>query len=343
MPPTQMSAAVLYGKEDLRIETVPVEKPGKGELLLKIEAALTCGTDLKVFRRGYHAAMLKPPCLFGHECAGIVAESGVEERKFKIGDRVVVANSAPCDECYFCKKGQQNLCEDLQFLNGAYAEYLKIPSRFVQKNAYPIPEGLSFSEAAMTEPLACVVHGVDETAPQKGDTAAVIGLGPIGLMFVAVLKNRGLKVIGVGRHGPRLEAARRLGADEVIESVEGDDLKEKLKSYRFDVVIEATGKPEIWEQAVGLVRRGGLVNLFGGPPAGTKVTLETNRLHYDQITIKSSFHHKPSSIQTALNLIAKKIVPADLFITDQRKLKDLPNLFREMVETKRVVKTCILP
>lgn len=343
MLPTKMQAAVLYGKEDLRIETVPLERLEQGELLLKVEAALTCGTDLKVFRRGYHAAMLKPPCLFGHECAGIIVASEEERQRFELGDRVVVANSAPCDKCYFCKKGQQNLCEDLQFLNGAYAEYLRIPKRFVKKNTYRIPKELSFSEAAMTEPLACVVHGVEETNPQKGDVAAVIGLGPIGLMFIAVLKNRGLKVVGVGRHGPRLEAARRLGADEVIENSEGDDLKEKLKSHRLDVVIEATGKPEIWEQAVGLVRRGGVVNLFGGPPAGTKVTLETNRLHYDQITIKSSFHHKPTSIQTALNLIAKRVVPADLFITDQRKLKDLPDLFREMVETKRVVKTWIVP
>ncbi|MCW8129709.1 MAG: alcohol dehydrogenase catalytic domain-containing protein [Planctomycetota bacterium] len=338
-----MRAAVLHGKEDVRVETMPVPRPAAGELLLKIGAALTCGTDLKVFRRGYHAAMIKPPSVFGHECAGTVAAVG-DGARFAPGDRVVVANSAPCGTCYFCARAQENLCEDLQFLNGAYAEYLRVPERFVRKNAYAVPAGLPFEHAAMTEPLACVVHGLDETAPKAGERVAVIGLGPIGLMFVALLRERGCRVAGVGRHAPRLDLARKLGAETVLEAdANGAWMEQMRQGERLDVVIEATGLPEVWAQAIGLVRRGGRVNLFGGCPDGTTVALDTKRMHYDQITLFSSFHHRPADIQAALGAIARGTVkPAD-FITEEHALDALPGLFAEMLRTKRQVKACIRP
>lgn len=342
-----MRAAILYGKEDVRLETIPVPRVGAGEALVKIGAALTCGTDLKVFRRGYHATMIKPPSVFGHEFAGTVVEMVPEDRhrpKFKPGDRVVVANSAPCGMCYFCGRGQENLCEDLHFINGAYAEYLRVPSRFVEKNMHRIPDHLTFAEAAMVEPLACVVHGIEETSPRKGDVVAVLGLGPIGLMFVALLKDRGVTVIGVGRHAARLAAARALGADEVIEADEAGDWMKGVRHWaHLDVVIEATGRAETWEQAVQLVRKGGVVNLFGGCPAGSKVTLDTNRVHYDQITLKSPFHHRPSAIRAALEAISQRVVQPRQFITDEKPLEELPAILRSMLHSKTMVKTCILP
>jgi len=137
-----MLAAVLYGSEDLRMERIPVPKIGAGELLLRVGAALTCGTDLKVYRRGYHAMMLKPPVVFGHEVAGVVAEVGAGVTKFRVGDRVLPLNSAPCDACYFCLHNQQNLCQDLLFNNGAYAEYMRIPARIVEKNMLHVPENV---------------------------------------------------------------------------------------------------------------------------------------------------------------------------------------------------------
>lgn len=344
-----MNAAILHGKEDVRIEKIPIPSIEKGELLLKIEAALTCGTDLKVYRRGYHAKMLKPPCTFGHECAGIVVDIDEADHfgpagKIRIGDRLVVANSAPCGNCYYCNRKQENLCEDLQFINGAYAEYLKVPSRFVQKNIYQIPHHISFAEAAMVEPLACVIHGVEETAPRPGDTAVVLGLGPIGLMFVALLKHRGLRVFGVGRHSARLDLARTLGADQIFEAdSDGHWINQIQSKGPLDVVIEAAGRPEIWEQAVSLVRKGGVVNLFGGCPSGTKVSFDTNRLHYDQITLKSSFHHKPNSIRAAIESIAKGMIQPKQFITEEKPLVELPQLLKSMLESKKMVKTCILP
>src|SRR5215831_16296346 len=215
-----MMAAVLYGKEHLQVEPVAVPHIGSGDILVKVKVALTCGTDVKVFRRGYHARMIVPPAVFGHELAGDVVAVGDRVHNFAIGHRVVASNSAPCDGCYFCKRGLQNLCEDLLFNNGAYAEYIRIPARIVERNTYLIPHHVDYHDAALVEPLACVVRGFDETSPRDGDTVAIIGLGPIGLMFVKLAKLAGCRVVAVGRRQTQLERAAALGADELIEAGE---------------------------------------------------------------------------------------------------------------------------
>src|ERR1700679_3667535 len=180
----RMKAAVLRGQEDLRIEQVPVPVAGPGELVVRVGAALTCGTDLKVYRRGYHAKMLMADRLFGHELAGVVEQVGDGVSAFALGDRVVPLNSAPCDDCFFCRKDQQNLCENLLFNNGAYAEFIRVPARIVAKNTLLIPDGMCFEHAALTEPLACVLRGLEESDAQAGQTAIVLGAGPIGLLFI---------------------------------------------------------------------------------------------------------------------------------------------------------------
>ena len=192
-----MTAAVLYGKEDIKIESVPIPRVGDGEVLVKVHVALTCGTDLKVYQRGYHARMIVPPALFGHELAGTIEQVGEGVRGFSKGMRVVALNSAPCGMCFYCSKHQGNLCEDLLFNNGAYAEYIRIPRRIVETNMLVVPAHVSFEDAAMTEPLACVLRGLHETGVEIGDTVAVIGGGPIGLMFVQVAKAIGCNVIAV--------------------------------------------------------------------------------------------------------------------------------------------------
>ena len=196
----EMNAAVLYGKEDVRIERLPVPQAGAGEIVVRVAAALTCGTDLKVFRRGYHEKMLKPPAPFGHEMAGVVSQVGAGVTKFQEGDRVVAVNSAPCGECYFCREQQENLCDDLVFNNGAYAEYFRIPARIVAKNTFLVPASLPLEHAALTEPLACVLHGMDETGAQAGDQMVVIGAGPIGLMFIHAAALNNIEVIAVVKH-----------------------------------------------------------------------------------------------------------------------------------------------
>ncbi|MCS7314331.1 MAG: alcohol dehydrogenase catalytic domain-containing protein, partial [Bryobacterales bacterium] len=215
---SDMLAAVLYGKEELRIEPVAIPTLGEGDLLVRVRVALTCGTDVKVFRRGYHARMIIPPAVFGHELAGDVVEVGPSVTRFRVGQRVVAANSAPCLRCYYCRRGAQNLCDDLLFNNGAYAEYIRIPARIAELNTYEIPQHIGYHDAALVEPLACVLRGVEETGMRAGDDVAVVGLGPIGLMFVRLAKNLGARVIAVGRRPSQLERAAAMGADELISA-----------------------------------------------------------------------------------------------------------------------------
>src|SRR4051812_16814488 len=238
-----MTAAVLYGKEQLRIETVDVPELGSGDVLVKVRAALTCGTDVKVFRRGYHARMIVPPELFGHELAGDIVGVGSDVKGFRVGQRVVAANSAPCLDCYYCKRGLENLCEDLLYNNGAYAEYIRIPDRIVKRNMYEIPAHISYQDAALVEPLACVLRGLEETHVRPGDNVAIIGLGPIGLMFVRLAKVYGARVIAIGRRITQLERAARMGAEELLSTTTDTDIvssvRDLTKGRGVDIAIEA--------------------------------------------------------------------------------------------------------
>lgn len=345
-----MHAAVLHGKEDVRLEEVAERPLAPGEVRVRIGAALTCGTDLKVFKRGYHAKMLVPPTVFGHELAGEIietrsAEGGTRKAAWAVGDRVVVANSAPCDACAPCGRGQENLCDDLLFLNGAYAESIVIPARLVARNLLRLKPGTAFRDAALTEPLACVVQGVEDSQLAAGQRVLVIGAGPIGLMFVALAKDLGCDVTVAGRGEARLAAALRLGAGTVVDvGAEGDILKAvtaRVPKPDFDVVIEAVGKPEAWEAAVKLVRKGGLVNFFGGCPAGTSVALDTGLIHYSNLTLRASFHHTPRTIRRALAFIEAGVIRAADFVDGECALSELPELFRRMTAGNRVVKTLV--
>ena len=347
----EMTAAVLYGKEDLRLERVAVPQAGPGELVVQVGAALTCGTDLKVYRRGYHAMMLNPPIPFGHELAGVVAEVGEGVTRFRKGDRVVALNSAPCDACFFCRNGQQNLCEDLLFNNGAYAEFIRIPARIVEKNTLIVPDGVPFEHAALTEPLACVVRGLEESGAHAGDTMVVIGAGPIGLMFMHVAELAGVKVIAVVKREDQIAAAKLFGAVNVVHIGTADDVVAATRALTpegrgADVVIEAVASPGTWEWAVEMVRKGGVVNFFGGPPSGTKVQLDTNRLHYGDITLKASFHHTPATSRTAFGLVTSGRFKCAEYITGHGRLDEVPEIFARMMRRdggSREIKTAILP
>jgi len=339
-----MQAAVLYGREDMRVEEVQPANLKRGEVRVHIRAALTCGTDLKVFKRGYHATMIRPPAVFGHELAGEICEIAGGVTRWKIGDRVVVANSAPCGRCFFCKHDQENLCDDLLFLNGAYAESIVVPARLVQKNMLRLKKSTSFRDAALTEPLACAVQGWQDLNMRAGESVLIIGAGPLGLMFVALARNAKCSVTVAGRGEARLKAARALGANNVIDVTGATDLAEAIKqrvTKPFDAVVEAVGKPETWETSVKLVRKGGKVNFFGGCPSGTSVSLDTGLLHYSSLTLLASYHHTPQTIRRALQLIESGKVPAKKFINGECNLAQLPELFRSMVAGNRAVKTLV--
>jgi L-iditol 2-dehydrogenase len=343
-----MTAAVLYGKERLEIETVEVPKIGAGDVLVRVRAALTCGTDVKVFRRGYHARMIVPPALFGHELAGDIVALGEKVQGFQIGQRVMAANSAPCGECYSCRRGQENLCEDLVFNNGAYAEYIRIPERIVRKNLHLLEDHVGYQDAALAEPLACVLHGLEECALRAGDTLAVIGLGPIGMMFVRLAKAvYGARVIAIGRRQPQLDRAARMGADELILNGDGADVVGAVKGMTegrgADAVIEAVGLPELWQLAVRLLRRGGVVNFFGGCAAGTEVGLDTNLLHYSELTCKASFHHTPALIRKALDVVGRGYVTAKDFVNGVEPLANLLEVMQHLMSHNGHLKTAIIP
>lgn len=347
-----MQAVVLHGREDLRLETIPMPEIGAGDMLVRVGAALTCGTDLKVYRRGYHAKMLVPPAVFGHEVAGTVVATGDRVTGFKPGDRVVASNSAPCGACLFCRRSQPNLCSDLLFNNGAYAEYIRIPERIVQKNTLHVPQDLPFQHAALMEPLACVVLGLEQCSPRPGDTVVVLGAGPIGLMFIRTAHISGCRVIAVVKRDDQVVSARRFGADEVVQVQDGVDTVEAVRSLTeegegADIVIECVATPATWEQSVAMVRKGGVVNFFGGPPSGTVVALDTNRLHYGDITLKATFHHTPATNRSAFDLIASGRMQAEDFITATAQLTDVPGVFHRMLSRSATgtldIKTAILP
>lgn len=329
-----MKAAVLHGKEDVRIEEITPPKLKTGEVRTTIGAALTCGTDLKVFKRGYHAKMIVPPAVFGHELAGTISEVAPDISDWKIGDRVVVANSAPCGKCFFCKNNQENLCDDLLFLNGAYAESMVIPARLVEKNLLRLKPETAFRDAALTEPLACVVQGIEDIQPRTGQKVLIIGAGPIGLMFIALAKNLDCHVTVIGRGEKRLQTAKNLGADDILDS-------NQVTESRFDIVIEAVGKPETWELAVKLARKGGKVSFFGGCPTGTTVSFDTSLIHYSNLTLLASFHHTPRTIRRALEFIEAGVIRGQDFIDGECALSGLPDLLRSMAAGNRAVKTLI--
>jgi len=349
--PEVMTAAVLYGQEDVRIEQVPVPRAEAGELVVRVSAALTCGTDLKVFRRGYHAMMIQPPALFGHELAGVVAEVGEGVADFAVGDRVVPINSAPCGDCYLCGRSQENLCENLLFNNGAYAEYIRIPASIVARNTLQIPAHISFEHAALTEPLACALHGFEDSHPHAGDMVAVIGGGPLGLMILHVAALAGCEVIAVVKHDAQVAAAEALGAAHVIQTTSTEDVVAAVRALTpdgrgVDIAIEAVALAETWEQAVDMVRNGGTVNFFGGPAAGTEVRLDTNRLHYGDITLKATFHHTPAICRRAFELITSGKFRASRFITGHAPLSELNRAFAQMLDRGNhgnLIKTAILP
>jgi L-iditol 2-dehydrogenase len=348
-----MTAAILRGQEDLRIEQVPMPMAGPGELVLRVGAALTCGTDLKVYRRGYHAKMLTLDRLFGHELAGTVEQVGDGVTGFAIGDRVVPLNSAPCDDCFFCRNHQQNLCDDLLFNNGAYAEFIRVPARIVAKNTLRIPEGMLFEHAALTEPLACVLRGLEESNAQAGQTAIVLGAGPIGLLFIHAASLEGLHVIAVVKRKDQVTTARHFGAEQVVRIA---DVADPITAVRAltpegrgaDVVFEAVATPEAWQWAVQMARKGGLVNLFGGPPSGTTVSLDTNLIHYSDLTLKASFHHTPATARRALGILASGHFHCHDFLTGTATIEELPEVFKRMLTRPSEgiapeIKTAIFP
>lgn len=344
----KMRAVMYYGPKKLRIEEVSIPKIGEGDLLVRIRAATTCGTDLKTYLRGYRTP---PPFILGHEWAGDVVEIGPRAPKhFEIGMKISGVNTAPCFTCYYCRRMQYQLCErlfddGLAFL-GTYAEYVRIPERLARINVFPIPEGVPYEHVALTEPLACVLNAVEETNIQINDRVVVIGAGPIGLFFIQLLKLRGVqKIISIDVKKERLALAKSMGADEIINPSEEDPVKivkDFTENVGADVVVEAVGKVETWELAYKLVRKGGVINWFGGPPSGAKIALDAYRFHYDSIRALATFHLTPSTAKKAFDLIVHKKIDVEPLITYKMPLEKAEEALQLMAEGE-ALKVALLP
>ncbi|MBN2655138.1 MAG: zinc-binding dehydrogenase [Nitrospirae bacterium] len=318
-----MLTSFLLSPGKIELRDIPVPTPGRGEVLIKIKAALTCGTDLKAFLRGH--PLIPMPGPFGHEFSGVIAEIGAGVIKFKEGDHVMCVHSAPCGLCQYCKTGSFNLCENIMQTKvlGAFAEYILIPEHIVKQNLFIKPPSIPFEQAAMMEPLACVVHGASQLRVDKDTTALVIGSGPIGLMHLAVMKMKGAKVIVTARNEKRLSIAKQLGADVCVQpELLRDAINNMTNKLGTDIVIECTGQPEIWERSVDYTRRGGTVMLFGGCKKGTLVSFDTYRLHYDEITLKGAFHFTPADVAHAKELLENGLDLSSI-ITGTYQLNDL--------------------
>ena len=310
-----MKAALLYASGDLRIEDVPKPEPGPGDVLVQVEVALTDGTDLKTYRRGHPLLARESPARFGHEFCGIVD-----------GRRVVAANSAPCGECDGCTRGEQ--CRALEFLAGAYADWIVVPERIAAVNLLPVPAGLAPEVAALVEPLACCLRGVERAGMQAGDRVAILGAGPIGLMLAACVADAGGWPVLVGGREERRALAGSFGA----EAGDGADA---------DVVFEAVGSDDAWEDAVALGRPGGTVVLFGGLPRDARPPVDAYRLHYEELTLRGSFHHTPATVRAALGFLASGAYPWELLVTHRLLLADLPALFAD--PPRELLKAAVTP
>lgn len=340
----KMKQVVYYGPEDVRIEEKDIPTAGEGEVIVRNRVALTCGTDVKTFVRGY--PLWDPPYTFGHEAAGEVVEVGKGVTDFEVGDRVVAHNSAPCNECYYCKKGQHSMCENIQFNLGAFSQYQKIPKAIVKQNMFKIPDDMHFVDAALLEPFSCAVYGIEEIGIELSDIVVVNGAGPIGLMFTKLATLKGAKVITTDLSDERLELAKKLGAEVTLNVKDKQNTIELVKSYTedgrgADVVVEAVGIKETWENSVLMSREGGKVLLFGGTKKGINFEISTELLHYSQLTIKGVFHTTPKHVKMAFELLKRGVISAEDFVSNQYKIDDIKEALIEHKEGK-VIKNLVL-
>lgn len=339
-----MRQALLREPRHIELIRRPVPAPGPGEVVLRVRAALTCGTDLKTYRRGHPKVPFGP---FGHECAGDVVATGRGVRSVREGDAVVPTPTASCGECESCRAGRENLCER-QFegiVLGAYADYLLISEKVAARNLLGKPSALSYIEAAFLEPLSCVMHAWDRLRPLPVEQVAVVGLGGIGLLHVRVARALGVRVVAVGRRAERLALATKLGADAIVDT-ERDDIpaaiREATGGLGPDVVIECTGNPRMWVEVPAWARRGGRVLLFAGLAAGAQVAFDATRLHYDEVDIVNSFHYRPPDVDEAHRLLATGLIDVRPIISDVRDLTSIVDVFASL-DRGNGVKYAILP
>ncbi len=345
MTKKNMKAVQFLGPGALKLSQVRVPQAKDGELIVRVHAATTCGTDVKTFLRGH--PKFKPPCPFGHEFAGDIVEVGAGIDRFQVGMRVTANVFAPCGSCFYCKIGQSNLCEDMVYNMGAYAEYIRIPAPIVRYNTFELPDDFPYAQAAILEPLVSVVHAQARAAIQPGERVVILGAGgAIGLMHLQMTVCSGAsQAIAVDMSQARLEIAARLGATTSIQAPQPALLNQILdltEGRGADVVIECAGTVETWLQAVELVRNGGRVVWFGGLPGGTTIALDTHKIHYGELTLLGTHGGTPLDALRAFELLTSGVINSRALISDEVGLDQVQDALERMARGE-VVKVAIDP
>lgn len=342
-----MKAAVLHAPNHMQVMQAADPVTGVGDLVLRVGAATICGTDIRVYR-GRKTAGIRYPSIIGHEFAGeIVATHGPSP--FLVGQRVGVCPAIPCGHCPQCQRGRENLCPDLQAvgyqLDGAFAEYIRIPARAVELgNVHLLPDHVGFEEAALIEPLACVLNGQNKVALRQGDTVAILGAGPIGRLHAKLARLRGAAKIIVSEPSPaRRLAALRAGADVVLDPFAGDlrsAVQGETGGRGVDVVICAIGLPALAAQAVGLAAKGGRVSLFAGFSHGEMAALDVNAIHYDELRLTGAFGLSRRDYADGLQMVVSGQVDLRDMVTHRYGLDAVSQAF-SMAESGAAMKVAI--
>lgn len=329
-----MKAAVYTGLNQITVQEVPTPVPDDDSVLIRVKACAVCGSDIRIFRHGNSRVV--PPQTLGHEISGEVVSVGKNVAKFRVGDRIATGADIPCGECLFCEAGIGNNCQTNNAMGyqfaGGFAEYCLLNKMVVNFGpVHKIPDHVSFEEAALAEPLACVLNAVELTQIRLGDTVVIMGAGPIGCMIIPIAYMQGAtKVIVVQRSRPRMEAAKKFGADVYICSSEENAIErvmEETAGLGADVIFTANASPQSHAEALKMAKNRARINLFGGLPAGSTVTLDTNLIHYKELTVLGAHGSLPRQHRKAIDLIASGKIDMKQYISHHFDLDHIGEAF----------------
>jgi L-iditol 2-dehydrogenase len=328
-----MQAAYLIEPGRVEIREVPIPEPGEGQVLLRIERALMGGTDRKAFVRGHPKIPMPGP--FGHRYTGVVAAVGPGAPRLEVGQPVMGVHSAPCLTCDLCRRGKHNLCPHVmrEKALGAFGEYLLIPAAVARQNLFARPASLSLERAALLEPVSCIVHALEAIEWAGVQRVLILGLGAVGLLFGQLLPlyTRAAR-FAAGRRSDRVQLARGWGLHPVFDLTSIPLAEQLPASERFDVVLECTGKPEGWHEAMMRTALGGQALLFGGLPRGTPFPVDTYRLHYEEVTLRGSFHFSPRDVILARDYLLDGAVDPEGLISGTFGLQQTALALQSLVD-----------
>jgi L-iditol 2-dehydrogenase len=344
--PAKMPVPGIFSiPNDIRVVEVDTPIAGRDGLVLKVDSCGLCNSEVKTILRGHpFFSKLPPPLILGHEFSGRVIEMGPEVEGVKLGERFVVQAMLPCGYCHYCRQRQFNLCEhsaDTMLIEGGFAPYVYVPAYRLRERIIPVPDNVTSDQAALAEPVCCVLRGIERANIAMGDTVVVVGAGFMGLLLTNAAVARGaLKVISVDQYPHRLALAKTMGASETVNFLEVNSVqavRDLTAGRGADVVIEATGNPKAYEDAFAMAGSGGRVVFFGGTPSGSKIELDPNRIHYGEVDVVGTYGGTPALFERAMALMGTGKLQAEKLITHRIKAIELKKAV-DLAITKEPIK-----